>query len=169
MNNKYIIFWLITLVVVVAGCNSSNIADSNNQEMEKTEDTIMKEQEKTMMGKVLAGSKTPYMEYNKEDYDKALAEGKTILLYFYADWCPICKAEQKATFAAFNELDLDNVVGFRVNYKDSATDDNEVELAKKYGISYQHTKVILKDGKQALKAPDSWDKDRYITEITKYA
>ncbi len=120
-------------------------------------------------GKVLAGTKTPYLDFNKADYNKALSENKTILLYFYATWCPICKEEQKKTIGAFNELNKENFIGFRVNYNDGDTDADERELAKQFGISYQHTKIIIKSGKQVLKAPDSWNKERYIEEINKFA
>jgi len=113
-------------------------------------------------GKELAKN---YYEFSKHDYE--LAQDKIILLYFYADWCPICEAEQEQTFAAFNEIDNENIVGFRVNYRDSETDDDEVAIAKDFGISYQHTKVILKNGKRVLKAPDSWDRARYIEELSK--
>jgi len=137
--------------------------------MEKKEDTMTKEGTFMAKGNILAGTTTPYIDYNKEDYDKALAEGKTVVLYFYASWCPICRVEQSSTFSAFNELQLPNVVGFRVNFKDSDTTDDEIELAKQFGVTYQHTKVIIKNGERVLKAPDGWDKERYISEITKYA
>ncbi len=137
--------------------------------MEKKGDTMAKEGTFMAKGTILAGSTTPYIEYNKEDYEKALAENKVVVLYFYANWCPICRVEQISTFAAFNELQFPNVVGFRVNFKDSDTTDDGVELAKQYGVTYQHTKVIIKNGERVLKAPDSWDKERYISEISKYA
>ncbi|HLD06129.1 MAG TPA: TlpA disulfide reductase family protein [Candidatus Nanoarchaeia archaeon] len=120
-------------------------------------------------GAVLAGSASPYLAFTMQDYEKAKAEGKVILLNFYASWCPICRAEEPEALAAFNELDQEKVIGFRVNYRDSETDDAEQALAKEFGIPYQHTKVILKDGKQLLKAPDSWDKERYLAEIAKAA
>ena len=119
-------------------------------------------------GKVLAGTeKTKYLDFNKADYDKALKEKKKILLYFYANWCPICKVEQPNTFAAFNEIKDPDLIGFRVNYRDSDTDADEEAIAKEFGVSYQHTKVILKDGQRVLKAPDSWDKQRYFDELAK--
>ena len=121
------------------------------------------------VGAVLAGTITPYIDYTKEDYDKALAENKVIVLNFYANWCPICKTEQPEAFVAFNELKKPNVIGFRVHFKDSEVTADETALAQQFGVPYQHTKVIVKDGKKVLKAPDSWDKERYISEISKYA
>ena len=119
-------------------------------------------------GKVLAGTdKTKYLEFNKADYEIALKEKKKILLYFYANWCPICKKEQPETFAAFNELNEPDLIGFRVNFRDSDTDADEEALAKEFGVAYQHTKVILKNGQRVGKFPDSWNKQRYLDELAK--
>lgn len=118
-------------------------------------------------GKVLAGTTSPYLEFNHADYEQALQDKEVIVLYFYANWCPLCKQEQSEVFGAFDQLDDSSVIGFRVNYKDDDTDADEEALAKEFGIAYQHTKVILKNGEKVLKAPDSWDKQRYLTELAK--
>lgn len=141
--------------------------------MEKKDgETMMKKEEGAMMAKytgtVLAGKSAPLLDYNKADYDAAIASDKLVVLYFYANWCPICKVEvPNALYPAFNELTTEKVIGIRINYKDSDTDKDEENLARQYGITYQHTKVFVKNGKQILKAPDTWDKTRYITEINK--
>ena len=118
-------------------------------------------------GKVLAGNKTPYIIFNKTDYDKAVSDNKIIFLDFYANWCPICRGEAPEIISAFDSLTSDNVVGFRVNYNDSDTDSDEKALAEKLEIPYQHTKVILKNGNILLKNGEVWDKNRFIEEITK--
>ena len=124
--------------------------------------------EPSFNGKILAGTeKTKYLDFNKADYGRALKEKKKILLYFYANWCPLCKKEQPETFAAFNEINDPDLIGFRVNYRDSDTDADEEALAKEFGVSYQHTKIILKNGQKIGKWPDSWDKQRYLDELAK--
>ena len=70
-----------------------------------------------------------------------------------------------ALYPAFDELDLEGVVGFRVNYNDNQTDNDEKDLAREFGVAYQHTKVFVKDGERILKSPESWDKGRYLEEI----
>jgi len=145
----------------------------NDGEAMMEEGEKMMEDEGAMMqsgeyeGEVLAGGSggAVLLDFKKADYDKALAEGKTIALYFYANWCPVCKAEFPKMQSAFKELDAD-VVGFRVNYNDNQTDGDEKKLASEFGVAYQHTKVLIKNGARILKSPEGWDKDRYITEIT---
>jgi len=119
-------------------------------------------------GSVLAGKSAPLLDFTKTDYDAAIASNKLVVLYFYANWCPLCKVEFPIIQEAFNELTTDKAIGFRVNYKDSDTDKDEENLARQYGIPYQHTKVFVRNGKQILKAPDAWDDKRYDMEISKY-
>jgi thiol-disulfide isomerase/thioredoxin len=118
-------------------------------------------------GNVLAGTSSPYIEYNNLDYEKAINDGKVILLDFYASWCPICRAEEPEIFAGFNEINNENVVGFRVNFNDPDTDSDEKELAKKFGVPYQHTKIILKDGKEIARFSDQWTKQDLVNELNK--
>jgi thiol-disulfide isomerase/thioredoxin len=146
----------------------------------KDGEAMMKEGEAMMegapgkyQGEIFAGGDggPVLLDFKKADYDKAISEGKLITLFFYASWCPTCKIEFPKMVEAFNEVvassdgAIQNVVGFRVNYNDPQTDNDEKALAREFGVAYQHTKVFVKAGERILKAPDSWGKDRYITEI----
>src|SRR3990167_3874553 len=138
--------------------------------MEKKDDGAMIDKGETVMkysGAVLAGKSAPLLDFTKADYDAALNSDKLVVLYFYANWCPICKAEFPVMQKVFNELSTDNVIGFRVNYNDDQTDNDEKNLAKQFGVAYQHTKVFVKNGQRILKSPEGWDEQRYDTEINK--
>lgn len=77
--------------------------------------------------------------------------GSKVILFFYANWCPTCIPTDKEFKVDENKLPNDITV-IRVNYNDSDTDDNEKKLAKKYGITYQHTFVqIDNNGNEVVK------------------
>lgn len=122
----------------------------------------------TFSGEVLAGSTSPVLDFVHSDYKKAVDSDRLVVLYFYANWCPICRAEFPKMKDAFEQLDGYDVVGFRVNYNDNQTDGDEKDLAQEFGVAYQHTKVFIKDGQRVLKSPESWSTDRYIGEIAEY-
>lgn len=106
-----------------------------------------------------------YMPYSREAYDKALIENKIIFLDFYANWCPICLGEAPEIEQGFLKLNNKNIVGFRVNYKDDETNEDEKNLAKEFSIPYQHTKVVLKNGKEILRDGNAWDKEMVIKTL----
>ncbi len=170
---------IIALVVVVGGIGyfatrtkPSPLITTEAPSGEKTlPDGTMVKPDGAMIAKytgtVLAGKSALLIAYNKADYEAAVKSDKLVALYFTANWCPICKVELPNLYAAFNELTTDKVVGFRVDYNDSDTDADEQNLARQLGVAYQHTKVFLKNGKQVLKSPESWSKERNLSEINK--
>lgn len=167
-NLKILLSFLLIGIVFAAGCVQRQESDDA---MEKTGEMMEKPGESQMMqseysGTVLAGESAPLIDFNKADYDKVLQTDKLIVLYFYADWCPICRVELPHLYGAFNELTADDVIGFRVNYNDGSTDDNERNLARQFGVGYQHGKVFVRNGEQVLKSPESWTKERYLSEIS---
>ena len=173
-----IIIAIVALVVVIGGISyfvigrpspaKEDVMTKPGEELMKKDDAMM--QKDTMMkysGTVLAGTSALLLDFNKADYDAALKSDKLIVLYFYANWCPICRAEFPVMQEVFNELSTDKVIGFRVNYNDDQTDNDEQSLARQFGVAYQHTKVFVKNGQKILKSPEGWDDKRYDMEINK--
>ncbi|MDZ4260332.1 MAG: thioredoxin family protein [Candidatus Sungbacteria bacterium] len=177
---------IIGLIVVIGGISyfaakqqppADDGIKKDDAMMEKKDENTMMEKKgdektsgDTMMqysGAILAGKSALLLDFKKADYDAALTSDKLIVLYFYANWCPICKAEFPVMQDTFNELTTDKVIGFRVNYNDNETDSDEKNMAREFGIAYQHTKVFVKNGQRILKSPEGWDRLRYDTEINK--
>lgn len=110
-------------------------------------------------GEKLAGTTTPYVRYNEADFNKAKEQGKVVYLYFYANWCPICIVDRPKIVEAFNELEVENTVGFEVHYNDDKTTDADRAIARKLGVSYQHTTIILDSNGEVA--------DRSLSPLTK--
>ena len=77
-----------------------------------------------------AGSR--YVDYSAAAYESASNQKR--VLYFYATWCPTCSVANQ-DFTANSSQIPENVIIFRTNY------DKELDLKRKYAITYQHTFV----------------------------
>jgi len=106
-----------------------------------------------------------YRIYDKQRYERAKSEGKGVLLYFYANWCPTCRVQEPIVEEVFSALVADErVVGFRVNYNDSDTTPDGKELAMQTGVTYQHTFIVLgRDGEEAWRLVGDWGKEEMIS------
>lgn len=179
---KFSFVILVFALIVISGCASNkassekptqttalNTPEKQPQAMvEKTTEGSQKTAtEVKYSGTVLGGKSAPFIDFNKADYDTAVGTDKLVVLYFYANWCPICKVEIPQAYSAFNELSTDKVIGFRVNFNDDQTGQDEKDIARQFGVPYQHTKVFVKGGKSVLKSLDQWDKAKYLLEINK--
>lgn len=88
------------------------------------------------------------------------------VLFFYADWCPTCKVANDE-FLQKSELIPTDVSLIRVNYNDTQTDQDEKDLAKKYGITYQHTFVEIDAKGNMLTTWNGGEIDELLTNINK--
>ena len=166
MNKLLVLF----VAVVVLALGAIIIFNNQKQAIIPTEEKTASEEKKIegYSGKVLAGNSSPFLEFKKEDYEKALKSGKIIFLDFYANWCPICRAETPDVHAGFDSLATDKIIGFRVNFNDSETDEDEKKLAKDFNVPYQHTKIILKEGLEILRSVDQWNKEKFLEELKNF-
>jgi thioredoxin 1 len=152
----------IALILVGAGCAptapvaelpttppSPVMEKKDEAMMAPKEDTVMEKKDEAMMAPKKDAAMAPkedammapkanpyYIAYTADGVAKAQAEGRPVVLYFFAAWCPICVAEDPK-IKAWVEAASVPVAGFRVDY------DQEKELKARYKIPYQHTTVFL--------------------------
>ena len=94
--------------------------------------------------------------FNKESFDAALAEGKLMMVDFWAVWCGPCRMLAPMVDDLAEKYDGKVVVG-KVNV------DEEQELAIRYGVMSIPTVIFFKDGteidrKVGVMPPDAFTK-----------
>ena len=152
MNNKMILLIIVAIVLVGGGLYISN-------QQSKQEEQIKMTLEKTAM-KIDGASR--YVEYSKAVLDQSADRRR--VLYFYATWCPSGKIANEDFTANPNKIPVDVVV-IRTNYNDPNTDQEERELAKKYGVTYQHTFVQIDSQGKEITKWNGGQTDDLITKI----
>ena len=80
-----------------------------------------------------------YEELTVDNFDEKIKD-KNVIIDFYAVWRPPCKI-LASNLEDFDVVKPDNVEIFKVNI------DNQMVLAKKYGVSKLPTLVYFKNGK----------------------
>ena len=151
---------LLAITLILAACSSAGPEPdviTDNFEITQASTGFMPK------GQILAGSNPYYIDFNEEDFNAALNSQKLVILNFYANWCPSCKQEDNQIREAIKETNLlDSTVIFRINYKDWDTSEKEKELAQKYQIITQGTKVMFVNGEQTQKTPQHYTKQQYL-------
>ena len=84
--------------------------------------------------------------FDRAQFDKALAEGKPVVVDFFATWCPTCRTQKPIISMLLKEPKLKDVIFFVANY------DTEKELRKEYRVSRQATLVVFKGGKEVARS-----------------
>jgi len=80
------------------------------------------------------------LHFTKDGFDKALSQGKLMMVDFWASWCGPCRMLGPVIEQLDNRYP-DVVVG-KVNV------DDEKELAMRYGVMSIPTVIFFKDGKE---------------------
>ena len=105
--------------------------------------------------------KNEFTPFTKEAHAKAMADGKTTLVFFHAPWCPVCRAQEPKVLAQLNGAAKD-VVAFKVDY-----DSNEA-LRKEMNVTKQSTLILYSGMKETARLSYKSD-DASIAEFMSHA
>jgi thioredoxin 1 len=135
-----LIWALPVAAVVLAGCGSSDAAPvgapaeastsitattpATSREPKPTDESDPADQ---------VGSYVDYADYRG---DPAKYTGTKVVLFFHAPWCPSCRATEQDVLARRDSLPA-GLTLVKTDY------DSERDLKKKYGVTTQHTFVLV--------------------------
>lgn len=143
---------IIVVIIFLAVAGIGLYAFSQNSLSDSSipkEESVVKDEIATASGQMMDNQSAKYVEYSKAILDSSVS-GRRVL-FFYANWCPICRPADTNFKENIGKIPGD-VTLIRVNYNDTDTDQEEKDLAKQYGITYQHTFVqIDEDGREITK------------------
>ena len=81
--------------------------------------------------------------YKKELFDKALLDGKVVVVSSWVKYCTSCASQMKILNKAKNDFDNIEYFAFDVTNK---------EIAKFFKVQYQTTLLIFKDNKEVYRS-----------------
>ena len=84
----------------------------------------------------------PFKDFTDLDSAAMMADEAPTVLFFYASWCPTCRAAARELKADPGKLDGINLL--IVDY------DKSRDLQRRYGVTYQHTFVIIDSDGEAV-------------------
>ena len=81
--------------------------------------------------------------YSKELFDKALSEGKVVVISSWIKYCTSCASQMKILEKAKNDFNNMEYFAFDVTNK---------EIAQFFNVQYQTTLLIFKDNKEVYRS-----------------
>jgi thiol:disulfide interchange protein len=139
MKRNQIVLLIFIVILVIIGLAYSQTRKNTSMFSNSSIDT---KESSVSSGDELSGQN--YKDYSKADFDSALSNGKVVLLYFTANWCPICKDQEPVNLEAYSTLsDDESIEVFEVNILDNETTREDEEIADEYNVTYQHTFIVI--------------------------
>ena len=92
-------------------------------------------------------------------FEEAINSGKLVLVDFWATWCGPCKMLAPILEEVSEEIDANEIEIVKLDI------DQNVKLARKFGVMSVPTVVAFKDGKGVLKAVGARPKEDILTLI----
>lgn len=89
--------------------------------------------------------------YDKAQFDRAMAQGKPVVVWFHASWCPTCRAQQPAVDRLVASSEMKDVTVFVADF------DKETALEKTLRVVQQSTFVVFRSGREVARSTGETD------------
>ena len=99
-----------------------------------------------------AASFAAELPFSKPAFDKALADGKPVVVDFAASWCPTCKQQKPVVQSLAHDPKRKSLTIFVADF------DKEEALKKQLNVTMQSTLIAFKGGKEVARSTGQTDK-----------
>lgn len=138
---KFILFFVLLLLFLAFGAFLINafllqkdyFKNTNQNDQERVENIVQDIVERPSI----------YIDYTKEDYDKALSDKRGVVLFFTSNWYQKCIDQDLINQDVFKELPKEGIVGLKIHILDSETTTETDALSQKFDVSKEQSFVIL--------------------------
>lgn len=100
--------------------------------------------------------------YKQAEFENLLQQNKPVVLHIHADWCPVCRAQQKVLDELMQQPEFKQLPVLRADF------DKEKTLLRKYKVRNQSTFIIFKNGKEIERSTGETD-GKAIAELLRKA
>ena len=97
--------------------------------------------------------------YSKKLFDKALSDGKVVIISSWIKYCTSCASQMKVLKKAKNDFDNIEYFAFDVTNK---------EISNLFNVQYQSTILIFKDNKEVYRSIGETTKNEIYSAINKF-
>jgi thioredoxin 1 len=102
---------------------------------------------------LLSGALFAVQNFDKTVFEKLIADGKPVVVDFYAPWCPTCRTQETILKELASDPSLKNITVIRADY------DYDKRLLR---VNRQSTFVVFKDGKEVARSTGQTNRQRII-------
>lgn len=99
--------------------------------------------------------------YTQDKLDALNKSGKPALVFIYADWCPICKAQERILDTMLPTAEFKGITTLKVNF------DTQKPVVNAFGVKYQSTLIVFKGGKEVARVTGDTDRERIADLLRK--
>lgn len=101
-----------------------------------------------------------FKPYDPQVFDKSVASGP-VVVHIYADWCPVCKAQQPTLVSLSKDPKLAKVQFFTVNF------DKDKAFLRSNKVANQSVILVFKGGKEVARLSGTTDAAQIRSDVTK--
>jgi thiol-disulfide isomerase/thioredoxin len=89
--------------------------------------------------------------YSEAQFTKAVGQGQPVVVWFHANWCPTCRAQQPLVDRLAGSAEMKPVTVFVADF------DKETVLKKSLGVAQQSTFVVFRNGHEVTRSTGETD------------